>query len=113
MKDKITIIGIIGLLAMLFYMAHDAQADEFEPIGLIQVTEPTTFDVVQNLYDQAISELIDGSRDRGCRILHKAFAHSTGLNDDWKAYNQIWEIGTRACNWTLRPDTMETSAPKQ
>lgn len=94
-------------------MFHDAQADELEPIGLIQVNEPTTFDVVQHLYDQAIYEIAEGDRDKGCRILHRAFAHSTGLDDDWKAYNQIWEVGNRVCNWTLRPDTMEASVPKQ
>ena len=109
MKDSCIIVGVILILLAFGYMIHDAKADEFEPIGLIQVNEPTTFDVVQRLYDRAISELIDGSRDRGCRMLHNAFAHSSQLDDDWRAYNQIWAVGTRACNWTLRPDTMEAS----
>lgn len=113
MKDNCIIVGVIIVLLTFGYMLHEAQADELEPIGLIQVNEPTTFDVVQHLYDQAIYEIAEGDRDRGCRILHQAFAHSTGLDDDWKAYNQIWEVGNKACNWTLRPDTMEASVPKQ
>lgn len=109
MKDLISLIAGLVLLLIVLFMIHDAQADELEPIGLIQVNEPTTFDVVQHLYDRAIYEIAEGDRDQGCRILHQAFAHSTGLDDDWKAYNQIWEVGNKACNWTLRPDTMEAS----
>ena len=99
MKDKITIIGIIGLVAMIWFMAHDTQAGELE--------------ITQQLYDQALTEIENGDRDQGCRILHQAFAHSSFINDNWKAYNQIWKIGTRACNWTIRPDTIETSSQKQ
>jgi hypothetical protein len=65
--------------------------------------------ITQSLYDQAIYEIEQGNRNKGCRTLHEAFAHSMNINDDWKTYNHIWNIGTVACNWTMRPDTVETS----
>ena len=66
-------------------------------------------EVTQSLYDQAILEIEQGNRIKGCKKLHEAFAHSMNINDDWKTYNHIWNIGTVACNWTMRPDTVETS----
>jgi len=95
MKDLISLIAGLALLLVVLFMIHDARADELE--------------ITQQLYNQALSEIEHGDRDSGCLKLHKAFAHSMNIDDNWETYNHIWSIGTLACNWTLRPDTMETS----
>ena len=98
MKDKITMIGIIGLLVMLFYMVHDAKAEDNSPLA-----------VTQHLYDQAMKEIADGNRDFGCLILRDALLSSGDINDDWETYTSIWDIGTKTCNWINNPSTVETS----
>lgn len=98
MKDLISMIAGLVLLLIVLFMIHDSKAGELE--------------ITQQLYDQALSEIEHGDRDSGCRKLHEAFAHSMNVDDNWKTYNQIWSVGTLACNWTLRSDIVETSAPK-
>ena len=95
MKDKTTIIGIIGLVAVFFYMIHDAKADEL--------------DITQHLYDQAILEIEQGNLALGCRILQDALKASEGIIDDFETYNQIWAIGNRVCNWVENPSTVRTN----
>ena len=98
MKEKIIIIGVVLSGFLIFNTIKESRANEAE--------------ITQRLYAQAIEEIKNGDRDHGCRVLHEAFAHSTFINDNWKTYNQIWNVGTLACNWTLRPDTMDTSSQK-
>lgn len=96
MKDKIlkTLIWL-AIGSSLYIYCFNLMADEM--------------DITQSLYDQAIYEIEKGNRNKGCRTLHEAFTHSMNIDDNWSTYNHIWNIGTVACNWTLRPDTMETS----
>jgi len=95
LKDLISLIAGLALLLVVLFMIHDSKAGELE--------------TTQQLYNQALSEIEHGDRDSGCRKLHKAFAHSMNIDDNWETYNHIWSIGTLACNWTLRSDIVETS----
>ena len=96
MKDKLLAVLVwLAVAASLYIYCYNLMANEL--------------DITQRLYDQAILEIEQGNRNKGCKTLHEAFAHSMNINDDWKTYNHIWNIGTVACNWTLRPDTIETS----
>ena len=96
MKDKaLKILIWLAVFASVYIYCFNLMANEL--------------DITQRLYDQAILEIEQGNRNKGCRTLHEAFAHSMNINDNWATYNHIWNIGTVACNWTLRPDTMETS----
>ena len=97
MKDKITTIGVIGLLIMIFYMIHDARAED------------DAMKITQHLYDQAMKEIADGDRGFGCLVLRDALLASGDINDDWETYTSIWDIGTKTCNWMNNPSTVETS----
>lgn len=77
--------------------------------NIITSARADTLTTTQNLYDQALAEIEKGNRTKGCRTLHQAFSHSSSLDDNWETYNHIWNIGTVACNWTIRPDTVQTS----
>jgi hypothetical protein len=99
MKEKIIIIGVILCGFIIFSKIKESRAEE---------NLTNEFTITHHLYERAIAEIKNGNRDRGCKILHQAFAHSYEVDDNWKTYNHIWTIGTAACNWTLRPDTMET-----
>lgn len=77
--------------------------------NIITSARADTLTTTQNLYDQALAEIEKGNRIKGCRTLHQAFSHSSSLDDNWETYNHIWNIGTVACNWTIRPDTVQTS----
>ena len=78
-----------------------------------QCAKADDLDITQHLYDQAIFEIENGNKGLGCRILQDALKTSEDVNDGFETYNQIWAIGTQACNWINNPSTVETSAPKQ
>ena len=90
-------IGVIGLLVMIFYMIHDVRAED------------DAMKITQHLYDQAIKEIADGDREFGCQVLRDALLASGDIDDNWETYTTIWGIGTRTCNWINNPTTVETS----
>ena len=96
-NDKFLAVVIFALLTGVWVLinGNEARAD--------------TLTTTQNLYDQALAEIEKGNRIKGCRTLHQAFSHSSSLDDNWETYNHIWNIGTVACNWTIRPDSVQTS----
>lgn len=100
MKDRI--LQILAWAAAVAFVVFFCYA-------LILETQAGELEITQQLYDQALTKIENGDRDQGCRILHQAFAHSSFINDNWKAYNHIWNVGTLACNWAIRPDTIETA----
>ena len=95
MKDKaLKILIWLAVFASVYIYCFNLLAEDF---GL-----------TQHLYDQAIMEIEQGHRDTGCRILQDALSSSKELDDNFDTYNQIWAIGTKACNWINNPSAMET-----
>jgi len=99
-KDIKTILQCSVVIGLFVFLVNQcAKADEL--------------DITQHLYDQAILEIENGNKGLGCRILQDALKTSEEVNDDFETYNQIWAIGTQACNWVENPSTVRTSSPKQ
>ena len=63
--------------------------------------------VTEHLYEQAQSEINQGNRAFGCKILRDALLVSNHIDDDQKTYYTIWNAGMTMCNW------MQNSAIKQ
>ena len=108
-KSILQCVVVIGLF--VFLVNQCAKADEFEPIGLIQAQ--SDIEITQYLYDQALFEIEKGNKGIGCLVLQDALKASKNIDDQFETYNQIWAIGTQACNWINNPSTVETSVPKQ
>jgi len=87
MKDLLQIISGITIIAVVLGTVH-------------QLHGAYSKDSTQVIYDRAIYFLSKGEKKQGCKLLAEALRTTEG---DEEAYEAIYEIGIRTCNWTIDP----------
>lgn len=95
MKDLLVIIVVCGLACVTILAWHNAEAE--------------VKDETQVIYDKAIKFITQGEKKRGCKLLQQALKST----DDQTAFDAIYTIGIRSCNWTIDPNATYASVPKQ